>query len=271
MHAENITIVNILRNCFPDQYQARIDELQHERNAWENILPIFFYNDTLYPYSPLVLHLFEPRYKIMIKRIVQASRKFAYLPCMHSYQASVGDVGVIAELSEVEFLPDGRAHVQAKCRDRFRILDTWVEDGTQGLHWCKVEIIHDEPVESHADVQVSQENENEQEDAGDANVEESQDQDGAAVQAQSTQSLEECARECSQMFEAMMENFGNMRSDIDVAHGPKPENPEKLSFWLASILPVPYHQKHNLLTSRSTMERLNELLSIIRMHQDQRA
>lgn len=176
--------------------------------------------------------------------------------------------------------------LQAKCRDRFRILDTWVEDGTQGLHWCKVsradaccrvqltsggqvEIIHDEPVDSQTEVQVSRENENEQEDAGDANVEESQDQDGAAVQAQSTQSLEECARECSQMFEAMMENFGNMRSDIDVAHGPKPENPEvtsklglisisidmqKLSFWLASILPVPYHQKHNLLTSRSTME-----------------
>ena len=176
--------------------------------------------------------------------------------------------------------------LQAKCRDRFRILDTWVEDGTQGLHWCKVstvdaccrvqlpsggqvEIIHDEPADSHADVQVSQENENEQEDTGDANVEESQDQDGAAVQAQSAQSLEECARECSQMFESMMENFGNMRSDIDVAHGPKPENPEvtsklgsisvsiviqKLSFWLASILPVPYHQKHNLLTSRSTME-----------------
>eukprot|EP00960_Hanusia_phi_P048146 758784-Hanusia_phi.AAC.9 len=180
----------------------------------------------------------------MIKRIVQASRKFAYLPCMHSYQvdlrrtprsriliyigqATVGDVGVIAELSEVEFLPDGRAHVQAKCRDRFRIVDTWIEDGTQGLHWCKVEIIHDEPVDAPADNANNHANGNEQASQGDSNVqEEQQDQEEAAVQAQTTQSLEECARECSQMFEAMMENFGNMRSDIDVAHGPKPENPE---------------------------------------------
>ena len=47
----------------------------------------------LFPFSPLSLHLFEPRYKVMCKRIVNGSRKFAYLPCFHSYTASVGDVG----------------------------------------------------------------------------------------------------------------------------------------------------------------------------------
>eukprot|EP00802_Teleaulax_amphioxeia_P012936 Tamp_12982.p1 GENE.Tamp_12982~~Tamp_12982.p1 ORF type:complete len:272 (+),score=12.68 Tamp_12982:831-1646(+) len=109
-----------------------------EKESWERVLPIFFYNDTLFPFSPLSLHLFEPRYKVMCKRIVNGSRKFAYLPCFHSYTASVGDVGVVADLTDVEFLPDGRALLQAKCRERFHVLETWVEDGTQGLHWCKV-------------------------------------------------------------------------------------------------------------------------------------
>mmetsp|Transcript_33659 Transcript_33659/g.82073 ORF Transcript_33659/g.82073 Transcript_33659/m.82073 type:complete len:81 (+) Transcript_33659:510-752(+) len=74
----------------------------------------------------------------MLHRIVESSRRFAYLPKFDTYQANVGDMGVIAEITDIEFLADGRAHLQAKCRDRFTIKEAWIEDGTQGLHWCKV-------------------------------------------------------------------------------------------------------------------------------------
>jgi hypothetical protein len=91
------------------------------------------------------------RAQVMVRRICEASRKFAYLPNFRDYRAHVGDVCVIADVTECEFLPDGRANLRAKCRERCRIVETWVEDGTQGLHWCKVETVADEPCAAPAE------------------------------------------------------------------------------------------------------------------------
>ena len=83
---ENITLAAIIKNAFPSEYANRIPELERDKEAWSTELPIFYYNDTLFPFSPLSLHLFEERYKVMIRRIVEASRKFCYLPNFVSYQ-----------------------------------------------------------------------------------------------------------------------------------------------------------------------------------------
>jgi len=231
--------VSVVRTSFPALYESRLVEIKKEKESWDKILPIFFYNDTLFPFSPLSLHLFEPRYKVMCKRIVNGSRKFAYLPCFQSYSAKPGDVGVSADLTDVEFLPDGRALLQAKCRERFKVLDAWVEDGTQGLHWCKVELLPDDPPPT--------------------TDEEDSEAMAAKVRAQ--------AGECSQIFDTMMGRFGGLRSEIDSTHGPKPvDNAERLSFWLASVLPVNYVNKHSLLTTRCTLTRLGVLKTFMLEH-----
>jgi len=220
-HSESILLVNIARACFPAVYEKRLAEVEAEKEGWELTLPIFFFNDTLFPFSPLALHLFEPRYRVMINRIVNASRKFAYLPSFNGYEARVGEIGVIAELQNVEFLPDGRAHLQASCRERYKILEHWVEDGTQGLHWCKVELLPDE----------------------------------AEGEEEGAEALKREAEECGRLFEGMMARVG-LLSDIEASHGSRPEEPQKLSFWLSSVLPIPYEFKHSLLTTRSTRDRL---------------
>mmetsp|Transcript_31640 Transcript_31640/g.84609 ORF Transcript_31640/g.84609 Transcript_31640/m.84609 type:complete len:271 (-) Transcript_31640:457-1269(-) len=109
---ESIVLASIVKSCFPDQYSVRLADVEREKSSWSTILPIFFYNDTLFPYSCLALHLFEERYKVMIRRIVEASRKFCYLPNFANYEASVGDVGVVAEITDVEFMANGRANLQ---------------------------------------------------------------------------------------------------------------------------------------------------------------
>ncbi|KAJ1477065.1 hypothetical protein T484DRAFT_1631734 [Baffinella frigidus] len=86
-HAENIALASVARTCFPKTYELRQAEVAAEKEQWDTILPIFYYTDTLFPSSPLTLHLFEPRYKVMMRRIVEASRKFAYLPNFNAYQA----------------------------------------------------------------------------------------------------------------------------------------------------------------------------------------
>jgi Lon protease-like protein len=67
--------------------------------------------DPLFPQGNLSLHLFEPRYKLMMQRIVNTSRTFAYVPNLDTYDTQVGDVALRANLKEVEFLPGTTAAV----------------------------------------------------------------------------------------------------------------------------------------------------------------
>lgn len=111
VHPENIVIASLLRSLFPDayvgpdptwpaylaadgvcvcvcvhtRYTARIAETVAMREGWRRTLPIFFYNDPLVPASPLHLHLFEMRYRIMIRRIMESNRQFLYLPNFSDY------------------------------------------------------------------------------------------------------------------------------------------------------------------------------------------
>jgi Lon protease-like protein len=48
----------------------------------------------------LSLHLFEPRYKIMMQRILETTREFAYVPKFSNYQSRAGDVALVASLTE---------------------------------------------------------------------------------------------------------------------------------------------------------------------------
>eukprot|EP00283_Hemiselmis_rufescens_P017291 CAMPEP_0173445108 /NCGR_PEP_ID=MMETSP1357-20121228/33607_1 /TAXON_ID=77926 /ORGANISM="Hemiselmis rufescens, Strain PCC563" /LENGTH=260 /DNA_ID=CAMNT_0014411241 /DNA_START=38 /DNA_END=821 /DNA_ORIENTATION=+ len=231
-HSETIALSSVAKAVFPKAYQQRVAEVEAEKASWDTILPIFFYNDTLFPFSPLALNLFEPRYKVMLHRIVESSRKFAYLPKFDTYQANVGDMGVIAEITDIEFLADGRAHLQAKCRERFTIKETWIEDGTQGLHWCKVELVHDGR-------------------GGD-------DEGGA------NDSLEEVVADCDQLFANVMARSSHLAREIESQYGSRPSDPERFSFWLSSILPVPYGDKHSLLTCLNTKQRLSLCRDLMR-------
>ena len=111
---------------------------------WKASVPIFFYNSYEFPGTRISLHLFEARYKIMVKRIVHTSRKFIFLPNFVNYKPARNDIGVLCEVTKCEILPDGRASVSAKCTGRIKIVDSWVEPGTQGLYYCKCEDYNDQ-------------------------------------------------------------------------------------------------------------------------------
>ena len=111
-----------------------------ELNNYQNdsIYPIFYYNSNLFPGSTLSLHLFEPRYRLMMQRIVNSTKKFVYAPNFTNYRANVGDVVMVATLKNCEFLHDGRALLTAEIGQRYEIIEHWVEDGTQNLHYCRL-------------------------------------------------------------------------------------------------------------------------------------
>ena len=127
-------------------------ELNNYKN--DSIYPMFYYNSNLFPGSTLSLHLFEPRYRLMMQRIVNSTKKFVYAPNFTNYRADVGDVVLIANLKSCEFLHDGRALLSAEIGKRHEVIEHWVEDGTQNLHYCRLSKYEDE-VLSLSDIAIA--------------------------------------------------------------------------------------------------------------------
>ena len=75
--SENIMLKNIAVMINPEMYASRLLEVEAERASWQTVLPVFFYNEPLFPGETLRLHLFEPRYKVTANYIT--SKTSAYI------------------------------------------------------------------------------------------------------------------------------------------------------------------------------------------------
>ena len=119
-------------------YDARLKANAHELAELHRIadtcLPIF----AMYPGcrvgEDVGLHLFEPRYKILIRRAWEGNRCFVYCP----YRPAAGASAVIVRVDQAIFLPDGRANIRGRGIEAIELGETWVEDGTAGLFYTRV-------------------------------------------------------------------------------------------------------------------------------------
>lgn len=90
-------------------------------------LPLFPLHLVLFPGRPQPLHIFEQRYRELLVDCEQSDRRFGIVAIRCGAeaggQARPYDVGTIAEISDVEHLPDGRANLVSRGVDRFRITE----------------------------------------------------------------------------------------------------------------------------------------------------
>jgi len=218
---ENVMLKELAVAIGPDAYALRLSECETEKASWSTLLPIFYYNDCLFPGSRLSLHLFEQRYRVMMQRVVNTTRSFAYVPNFSDYRAKVGDVALIAQLEEVEFMADGRCVLEAKLTSRHIIVDHYVEEGTQGLHFCRLQKLDDDPIIDDA------------------------------IKMARCAELMQVSR---LLTDALLE--GPMRSRIEQRYGSPPTNPEAYSLWLCQIAPLRDGDKVMLLKTTDTLFRL---------------
>lgn len=142
-HSCSVKLAALAEHFFPKVYRTRLDECKAVKHQIQASLPIFFYNNLLFPGCVLRLFLFEQRYRHMINRCVSGNRRFIYLPRFGRFEARAGDVGLIAHIEECEFLPDGRALMKATIHERVNLSSVWVEEGTQGLYYCQYSVLRD--------------------------------------------------------------------------------------------------------------------------------
>ena len=84
------------------------------------LLPLFPLDLVLLPGVPLPLHIFEPRYKEMIKECLDQNRHFGIL---RSHGESLATIGCTAEIINVlKTYPDGRMNILTEGKRRFEVL-----------------------------------------------------------------------------------------------------------------------------------------------------
>lgn len=94
-------------------------------------LPMFPLGNPLVPHALLTLHVFEERYRVMMRDVLAAEREFGVVLIERGNEVGGGDergdLGTIAQVLQAEEFDDGRWGLVAAGTRRCRVL-RWLED-----------------------------------------------------------------------------------------------------------------------------------------------
>uniref|UniRef100_A0A3P8VKU3 LON peptidase N-terminal domain and ring finger 1 n=1 Tax=Cynoglossus semilaevis TaxID=244447 RepID=A0A3P8VKU3_CYNSE len=120
----------LIKQYFNPEYVERtkfhLEETKELSDLTKNV-PIFVCT-MAYPTVPCPLHVFEPRYRLMIRRCMDTgTRQFGM--CINDPQKGFADYGCMLIIRSVHFLNDGRSVVDTIGGKRFRVLSRGMKDG----------------------------------------------------------------------------------------------------------------------------------------------
>jgi len=94
-------------------------------------LPMFPLGTVLFPHAPLPLHIFEPRYRALVRDCLAGDGEFGVVLIERGFEVGGGDsrfdVGTVARLVEAAELDDGRWLLTTVGTRRIRVV-TWIPD-----------------------------------------------------------------------------------------------------------------------------------------------
>lgn len=192
-------------------------------------LPLFPLNTVLFPHMPAGLHIFEERYREMIRNCQEQGTSFGVVAIREGLEvgrtAFPFDVGTLAQIQEIEKLDDGRFNLVVSGASRFRVenlsLNRSYLVGT--VHYLQ-------------DVRG----------------------DEAAIP--------ELARRTVRAFEAYTAALRNLADEAagDAEATELPDDPELLSYMVAASLNIEVNRRQELLEEDSVSGRLRRCLAALR-------
>jgi Lon protease-like protein len=90
-------------------------------------LPLFPLNAVLFPHMALPLHVFEPRYRLMISECLNEGHTFGVVAIRDGSEtgsATPHDIGTLAKIVRIDRLGDGRMNLLITGTSRFKIVRT---------------------------------------------------------------------------------------------------------------------------------------------------
>ena len=238
---------------------AAQEEAELEREGNTPIFPVTL----AFPAMPTFLHIFEPRYRLMVRRAVEGNGKFGMV--MHNRrgqpQGQLGSVhfkqyGTMLQIQNLEMLPDGRSLIEARGVSRFKILSTGMHDG-----------YIDAQTETIDDISLDEEENREAHETSNA-IAPSDSMALPSLANFSTQELLRIGLDFIDKNRATSEPWLHER--ILAAYGQPPNDAAIFPYWIACVLPIQDEEKYQLLMITSVRERLKLTANWIRRIESQR-
>lgn len=227
-----ITLQNIIEKSFPEEYalrqaEALVLEEQHQAGGPETPLPLFVMS-CMMPGEKMELNIFEPRYRLLVRRCMEGNRRFGMATVNQRSQLSA--VACQCEILECLPLPDGRFYLEIEGKQRFKVVECWEQDG---YRVARPEYFTDSQPPTASEAQVS-------------------------LHAL-CQSVDQLANVWLDKVRAIA--VGNRHSrfaELVARAGDRPSSSdaEKFSFWVANLIPLNPSDKYRLLSMTSSADRL---------------
>lgn len=228
---------NIIKQYLSKEHSERLklhtEETKELSDLTKNV-PIFVCT-MAYPTVPCPLHVFEPRYRLMIRRCMETgTRQFGM--CISDPQKGFVDYGCMLQIRSVHFLPDGRSVVDTIGGKRFRVISRGMRDG-----YCIANIQYLE------DMKV-----NDEEDLEKLQVLHDQVYDQARKWFQNLE---------NRFRNQILQHFGPMpEREADIQATP---NGPACCWWLLAVLPVDPRYQLSVLSMTTLKERLVKIQHIL--------
>ncbi|KAJ8332299.1 hypothetical protein SKAU_G00427250 [Synaphobranchus kaupii] len=133
-------LVRYLSDELAERKKIHEEELKELSNLNQEV-PIFVCT-MAFPTIPCPLHVFEPRYRLMIRRSMETGTK-QFGMCIADPLKGFADYGCMLEVRDVKFFPDGRSVVDTIGVSRFKVLSHGQRDG---YNTAKIEYLEDKKV-----------------------------------------------------------------------------------------------------------------------------
>ncbi|KAI9188201.1 hypothetical protein H9P43_002592 [Blastocladiella emersonii ATCC 22665] len=276
-HPANTALARVFKRGFPEQFAVRKAAVEAELAAnaggataataavneeeegadldaptvYRNV-PLFVCNVAL-PGEHAPFHLFEPRYRLMLRRVTApgASRRFGLV--MHHPRGGMVGLGTMLRVDDVRFLPDGRALIDSRGEFAFRIVPDTVHVADGGYAAADVETVVDEeflaaadPVPAGAAVQLA------------ARMRRRFAEAAVLPPTASFDSVADLTALLAAAHRTFLESLPPQHRDAvrrATGDGP-PDDPAMLAYWIAGTLDVDDMAKFRLLALRSPRDRL---------------
>lgn len=129
----NESLSQIIEMFWGDELLARKEALSAEgnRNMGDFDTSIFVCNLS-FPNMPTFLHVFEPKYRLMIRRALESNRTFGMVmpkERVHAGETPFAEMGTLLRIQDVHYYPDGRSLIETTGISRFKIRRHGMLDG----------------------------------------------------------------------------------------------------------------------------------------------
>ncbi|MBS1724867.1 MAG: LON peptidase substrate-binding domain-containing protein [Armatimonadetes bacterium] len=192
-------------------------------------MALFPLNTVLFPYAQLQIHVFEDRYRELIRHCTQNDQPFGVV-LIRSGEEVGGHVepymvGTVVRIVSIHTFEDGKMDVRVQGERRFRVRKF---DESRSYMVGMVEPVIELEIED-------------------------------------TPKAEALVLRSREYVQAYIENYF-ARFDVKVAKIKLPSDPTALSFVVANFLQIENLEKQKLLETTDTLERLGEMIPILEQH-----